>query len=144
MTGKVEEHFKCSEQVAERALSWAWNVAVRNFWEEVEGIAKHYLGEHVKVWQEGRSGGWLVVEGLGPVEDWNALAVSRWARLVRWCEREIKWLSDWEQVRGEIEANRWAEEGAEEYNFVEGRSGKVTCLADVPRCAHCAGTVAGR
>lgn len=37
----------------------------------------------LKMYQDGRSGGWLVVEGLPDVESWDAVMVSRWARFAR-------------------------------------------------------------
>ncbi len=33
---------------------------------------------NIKLWQEGRSGGWLVVEGLPEIEDWDAIMLGKW------------------------------------------------------------------
>lgn len=41
-------------------------------------------GTHpVKVWSEGRQGGWCVVDGLPPIEDWDAIDLARWAKFQR-------------------------------------------------------------
>lgn len=44
-----------------------------------------------KVWQEGRSGGWAVVEGLPELDCWDAVMLARWRhfeRLVAWHAEE--------------------------------------------------------
>ena len=40
--------------------------------------ARELFGSDVKVLQAGRSGGWLVVDGLGDPEDWDADTLSSW------------------------------------------------------------------
>ena len=50
-------------------------------WEQAKEWAYEVWGsDQVKVWSDGRSGGWLIVEGLGDVEDWDAIELSRWCR----------------------------------------------------------------
>lgn len=39
----------------------------------------HDLG----IWSAGRSGGWLVVEGLPNIEDWDAIMLARWRRFAK-------------------------------------------------------------
>lgn len=35
---------------------------------------------HVNVYSAGRSGGWLVVDGLPDIDEWDAIALGRWRR----------------------------------------------------------------
>jgi hypothetical protein len=78
-----------------------------------------------------------VVDGLPDLEAWTAPDLGKWARFEKAIRAEIADLCSPETIVSDIEANRWAEENAEEYNFVDGSAG-TRCLADVPRCAHCA------
>ncbi len=57
-----------------------WDVACSDGWESLDMEAERIFGRGVKVYQEGRSGGWAVVHGLDDVESWDAIAVSRWSR----------------------------------------------------------------
>lgn len=45
---------------------------------------------HVQVYSEGRSGGWCVVHGLPEIEEWDAIALGRWARF----EKGVKLIAD--------------------------------------------------
>ena len=131
-TSKVEDAFKCSEHVASEALTYAFESAQQRFWEDAQDVARDIFGKHVKVYSEGRSGGWLIVDGINEdVESWDALAVSEWGRLVKWCEREIQFLTSWDYVKEDIEANRWAEDGAEAYNYIDRKDGRTECLVDL-------------
>lgn len=38
---------------------------------------------HVQVYSEGRQGGWCVVHGLPDIEEWDAIALGRWARFAK-------------------------------------------------------------
>jgi hypothetical protein len=59
----------------------AEEIAREGGWEQAKEDAYEVWGsDQVKVWSSGRSGGWLTVEGLGDVEDWDAIDVSRWCR----------------------------------------------------------------
>lgn len=42
-----------------------------------------------KVESDGRSGGWLVVRGLPDIDEWDAIAVGRWARYVKWVKATL-------------------------------------------------------
>ncbi len=55
--------------------------ACEDGFEALRDMARDTFGKHVNVWQEGRSGGWAVVEGLGDVEDWNADTLDKWREL---------------------------------------------------------------
>lgn len=127
----VVEHFKCSEGVAEKALQYAWESAQQRFWEDVPEWARNRWGGHVKVYSEGRSGGWLVVEGLYPVDSWDAIALARWAGFARGVQKEIDYLASWEHVREDIEANEWAKEGSELYNFLDLKDGRTVTMSEL-------------
>jgi hypothetical protein len=64
----------------EEALNDYAVFAAQDGWEYLEAQAQEIWGSHVKVYSEGRSGGWAVVEGLDPFESWNAIALAKWAR----------------------------------------------------------------
>ena len=69
----------------ERYLAWTW-VAEDQFRDAAADIRNLYqseMGMRVDVWQDGRSGGWLIVDNLPDVETWDAIMVSRWARAVK-------------------------------------------------------------
>jgi hypothetical protein len=58
-----------------------WDIARETCWDWLaEEAAEVWPGAGVQVWSAGRSGGWAVVEGLRPVDEWDAIAVARWAR----------------------------------------------------------------
>ncbi len=105
---KVQARFKCCEETAEKALRFAFDSAVEQFWEVAPEHAQTILGAHVKVYGEGRSGGWLVAHNLAPFDSWDAIALGRWAHFARVIEREVKWLSSEEYVFDMISANDWA------------------------------------
>jgi len=131
-TGKVEGAFNCSESAASQALQFAFESAQQRFWEDVQDVARDIFGKHVKVYAEGRSGGWLIVDGINEdVESWDAIAVSRWGRLTKWCDREIDFLTSWEYVKDDIEANAWAKEGAELYNFLDLKDGRTVTMSEL-------------
>ena len=55
------------EMTCEAAWNYCWERTAEQFWEDVIEEAKVVFGKYVRVSQEGRSGGWLVVEGLPPL-----------------------------------------------------------------------------
>ena len=70
-----------SDEARER---W-FEAACESGWEDAQNDAEEVFGRGVKVYGEGRSGGWLVVEGIDDdVSSWDAIAVSRWAKFARW------------------------------------------------------------
>ena len=58
-------------------------------WEQVEELALEIFGRYGvrrrDVRQDGRSGGWCVVEGLSDVESWDAIQLGRWRRFEVGC-----------------------------------------------------------
>jgi hypothetical protein len=65
------------------AFETADQIAREVGWEDAGDFAKEVFGPHAKVFSLGRSGGWLGVDNLGDVDDWDAVMVSRWARFAR-------------------------------------------------------------
>lgn len=71
----VQKHFKCSRKKAEQATEWAWDTYQRMYWENAQQDAEYHLENlhpSVKVESDGRSGGWLVLEGLPEIDDRGA------------------------------------------------------------------------
>lgn len=137
--GLTAEALNCDDDIFEKAIGYAFDMAQHRFWEEAQECAEHHLGRGVTVHALGRSGGHLAVEGLDPVERWNAITVSAWGRFVRSIETEISYLCENEQVRDDIEANRWNEEGAEAYNFIDRKDGTTVCISEMKKAAREAG-----
>ncbi len=57
--------------------SW-WDQACEDGFELAKELARETFGPHVSVWQEGRSGGWLTVEGLGDPREWEREQMAAW------------------------------------------------------------------
>ncbi len=129
----VRDRFQCSEAVADKALEYAWDRARDLFWEHAKDDAVNIFGNHAKVYSEGRQGGWLVVNGLPDVEEWDAIQLGKWAQFARYMREDMAGLAELENILDAIEANRWAEEGAELYNFSSTPGGRPLCMADLNR-----------
>lgn len=69
---------------------WAWDAALEQGWERLKEDAREVFGDRVKVYSEGRSGGWAVLHGLPDVESWDAIALSRFARFCRFAGMAVK------------------------------------------------------
>lgn len=53
---------------------------------DAEFIFDRYTTE---VWQEGRSGGWLVVFGLPDVDEWDAVLLAKWRKFEKWVRSAV-------------------------------------------------------
>jgi len=135
----IANHFKCDERTAAQAGQFAWDSACQLFWEQAPDTAVEILGAGVEVYSAGRSGGWLVVEGLADLESWDAVMVAKWGRFERAIKAEVKYRMSWDVIREDIEANRWAKVGAEMYNFIDTRNGEAKCIVDLKQQAVEAG-----
>jgi phosphatidate phosphatase APP1 len=113
--------FACTEDEAQTALNYAWESQCEIFWNEdapqlATEILKATFG-HVKVYSEGRSGGWLTVysdyKGSFPIADrddvdnWDAIKVSTWGRFAKAITAEVAYLSSYEAIKELIEINNW-------------------------------------
>lgn len=80
------------EKTAEKALEFAYESSCEIFWEYWQDKAgdvenglygspeySYFPGynNRLMVYSAGRSGGWLIVQGLPPVEEWDAVMVAR-------------------------------------------------------------------
>lgn len=53
-------------------------------WEQADETANDvWPSPRVKVYSDGCSYGWLIVEGLSPVEEWDAIALGRWRKFAK-------------------------------------------------------------
>jgi hypothetical protein len=129
--GITAEEFGCSEKDLERALELAYEAARERFWEIAQDEALEILGQGVAVYSEGRSSGWLVVDGLVDPEDWDDEMHAKWAEFEKWCETEIKYLASDEAVREDIAANEWHKPGSQLYNLIDDpETGKPISVPD--------------
>jgi hypothetical protein len=138
----LEERFGCSEEQAEKAGQFAFEAACQRFWEEVDDIAREIFGKHVKVYSEGRSGGWAVVNGLDSIEEWDAVMLGKWHKFENTLKKEVEYLTSKDYVLQEIEANEWYKDGSEEYNFYEFKDGHSESIPDLKKKAADAGFAA--
>ena len=139
MTSAIAARLGVSDALAEQASQYAYDSAQEAFWEnwkDADELAQ-YFAEPVEVWQDGRSGGWLIVDGLPELDSWNAVRVAKWAKFQRDVHADIAHRCALDTVCEDIVANRWAEEGAQQYNFRDTPSG-VVCMAEVIRAERAA------
>lgn len=139
----VVEKFGCSKDQAEKALEMAFDAECHSFWEYwcdpgsmgngLTGSPEYAYFPHEKVTVEcqGRSGGWLVVKGLPPVEEWDAVMVSRWAKFQRHVLADMEFHISKEALLEAINMNQWWKEHSEPYNFYEKSNRESVCMADV-------------
>jgi hypothetical protein len=63
---------------------WAFESACEQGFEQAQTDAEDIFGKGVKVWTEGRSGGWLVVDfDEDDVAGWDAVALAKWRKFER-------------------------------------------------------------
>ena len=118
--------------ISDKANGFAWNAACEAFWRDIQEVARElWPGYDVTVYSEGRMGGWAVVSGLPDVDEWNGHLVAKWGKFSRICGLMIKDLTDPAYLLEEIEANRWNEPGAEQYNFLERADGATVCISEM-------------
>jgi hypothetical protein len=58
-----------------------------------------------EAYHEGRSGGWIVLDGLPDVEEWDAVMVAKYARLAKWARLYVEDIPF--QTAGLFLINRW-------------------------------------
>ena len=118
----VVTRFGCSAATAERALEWAVESHREDFWgpcgpdspypSRAQDALREAFGDaadKLEIWAAGRSGGWLIVRGLPPVEEWRRADLARWSVFAREIAAEIAYLSSEETLLDTIEANGWAD-----------------------------------
>jgi hypothetical protein len=83
-------------------LEWLRNVATDEQLESADSFARElgwematddaanaFPNRSVKVWSAGRSGGWLVVNGLPDVADWDAIQLGQWRQYAKWVDATV-------------------------------------------------------
>ena len=112
---RVADRLGCSPQRAELCLEYAGETLCEMFWEDAEDTARDIFGDKsLKVYSEGRSGGWLVVKGLPDIEYWDAIMLGKWRSLEVRLQNEVKYLGEFDYVIDLIETNEWHVEPEEE------------------------------
>jgi len=108
----IEIRFHCSETIANQAMENAWQLATEAFWQDrAETLVERYFGKGTSWGGAGRSGGWLLVEGIDIPENWDAIALNRWACFEKAILDLISELCSAESVAQSIEINGWANHG---------------------------------
>jgi hypothetical protein len=143
-TQDVVDRFGCTEAQAEKALEFAFEAACQQFWEywqDTTGCCENGLsgspeyayfpGYKPVAYSVGHSGGWLIVQGLPPVEDWDAIMLRGWAKFQRHVLEDVKYRIGKDTMLEDIEANEWYKEHADQYNFYQGKGKQSVCIADV-------------
>lgn len=69
-----------------------------------EAIETFFAGYSIQVWTAGRSGGWLVVQGLPDIEHWDAKLLKVWQDFSEFCEAEVSDIP--RQMAWQVLANR--------------------------------------
>jgi hypothetical protein len=66
-----------------------WDLACDLGFQDAQDEAMQIFGEHVKCYQQGRSGGWFVVEGLGDVDEWDAVMLNKWTKFAMLTQESV-------------------------------------------------------
>ncbi len=139
----VVERFGCTEEQAEHAMEFASECACEQFWEYWQdtkgdfenGISgskeyAYFPGHDVSIDCEGRSGGWLIVNGLPEVCEWDAILVSRWNKFQKAVKDDVAYRMGKDVLLEDIAANEWHKPHSSKYNFCDTDKGTL-CLADM-------------
>ena len=131
----IRKDHSCSKEQAEKAAEWAWCDGQEHFWEDVEAEAKILFGANVRLYGLGRSGGHLCVAG-----SYSVWTLGRhWEEFREFVENCVKEYSGEEWLLGDIQENRWDEDGARQYNFRTTDEGENICYVDRRNAAIAAG-----
>lgn len=68
------------DALGDRHLNTWFEAACESGWEYLQELAVEVFGAGVKVYSEGRSGGWAIVEGLTDFDSWDAVDLGRWRK----------------------------------------------------------------
>lgn len=102
--GCIEERIPDAQ--IEEALHIAWDLLSLEFWDNAEELAQSFFECPVEVYSAGRQSGWLVVKGLRPVEDWDAIMVTKWAAFKRMIDAEVDSLCSASSIREIVHLNK--------------------------------------
>lgn len=101
----------------DQGRDWVFEMACQDGWETAKYDAEEvFAGRRVEVFSEGRSGGWLVVDGLPPIESWDAIMLGKWAKFARYVKGvvddipyQMAWLvgaNAYEPAKAELDEKR--------------------------------------
>lgn len=128
-----------SKEQSEKTENFCFNQACHDFWFSVESMAESVFGENIDIYQAGRSGGWLVVDGLPEITEWDDEMISKWGHFKELVKTEIDYQMSSEVWESNILSNRWDEEGAENFNFFDDENGNTICISEMKKRAIEAG-----
>jgi hypothetical protein len=113
------------DNVSESQWESAWMFALESGWEFLQTLDEDTwparYGSTVKVFSEGRSGGWAIVKGIDDFESWDAIALGEWQRF----ERQAKAIAN-DIPRAMLELayvnvfEPWATEQEKDYSMARG------------------------
>jgi hypothetical protein len=103
-------------------FGWADEAARESGWEDATEYAREVFGRpDMKVWSDGRSGGWLYTTDLGSLESWERIesgpyfdpdVIAKWVEYEAWAEVaaqdvadtavDIIYLNVWETKEGDV------------------------------------------
>lgn len=120
---RIAAHYGCDERLARRAVEFVYESEHEQFWDyDAPELLNHVMlgpdkgGDYApvglkespfKVYAEGRSGGWLVVEGLPPVSEWDGATFQKWRKFARLIRETMEFKRTFECARDLIDANEW-------------------------------------
>jgi hypothetical protein len=129
---KNMEDDELAEVLVEKAAEMSFNMECELFWNEfAQEIAdNHFPEDRVKIWSQGRSNGWLVVEGLKSFDEWNAIDLRRWQGFENAIKATVNDLTSLETMVNDITANKWYLPFSSQYNFYDSDDGQIHCIAE--------------
>ena len=119
------------ENLDDRDMDTWFRATCEDGWENLHTDAEEVFGTGVKVYAEGRSGGWAVVHGLPEVETWDTIMVSKWAKFAKWARATADAVPE---MMAELIAINVFEQWATEQD-------NPKRLADGSACPHCLGAL---
>lgn len=84
LTDPLFTHEWIEDNMSEESVFGFFDAACQDAWEMLTEDAKEIFGSHVKVYSEGRSGGWAVVDGLPEFDTWDAIMLGKWGKFTRY------------------------------------------------------------
>jgi hypothetical protein len=82
-TDPAFDHDWIEEHITDEQGDSFFQFACEDGWEQLQSAAEEVWGTGVKVYSEGRSGGWAIVDNLPPFDSWDARELGRWRRFER-------------------------------------------------------------
>lgn len=84
ITNPAFSHEWIEENLSEDALADYFWLACESELEYYEGYAQEIFNDpKLKLYTEGRSGGWAVIDGIEDTDEWNAIDLAKWRKFER-------------------------------------------------------------